>query len=102
MTICVLVFVRGIFNRATALGTNKVSRSELHAKILIEDVFGFAENQVKATYGLGFEITMYRKIGSAILSRNAATPDSGATMHAINWFVSLCTPNENQQDFMNV
>ena len=96
-----MVFFPGNFNRATALGTNKVSRSRLHVRVSLGDVFGFAEHQLKAINGLGFEITMYRKIGSVISGQNAATPDRETTVHAIRWFVSPCTPDEIHQDLMN-
>ena len=67
-------FVCEIFNRATALGANKVNRSIFHVRILFGS-FGFADHHLKATYGLGFEFTMYGKVDSVKLGRNAATAD---------------------------
>ena len=82
--------------------TNNVNRCKFHVRILIGDVFGSVDPQKKTTYALGFVFILYRKIDSVILVQNAATADRETSIHAINWFISNCTPNEIQQDLMNV
>ena len=82
--------------------TTKVNRSKFHKRVFLGDRFGFADHQVKATYGLGLEYKLYRNFDSVILGRNAATAGRETTIHAIYWFVRHCTPNESQQDLMNV
>ena len=51
---------------------------------------------------MGFVFILYRKIDSVILGQNAATADRETSIHAIYWFISNCTPNESQEDLMNV
>ena len=69
---------------------------------MIGDVFGSIDPQKKAAYALGFNFILYRKFDSAVLGQNAATADRETSIHAIYWFISNCTPNEIQQDLMNV
>ena len=82
--------------------TNNVNRYKFHVRILIGVVFGSADPQKKAIYALGFVFILYRKIDSVILGQNAATADRETSIHAIYWFISNCTPNESQEDLMNV
>ena len=46
-------FDRSRDKRRQELNNNKNIKGKYHARIMIEDVFGFAEHQEKATYGLG-------------------------------------------------
>ena len=39
--------------RRDELALNKIIQGKYHLKFLLKDVFGFAEHQEKATYGLG-------------------------------------------------
>ena len=82
--------------------TNKVNRCKFQVRILIGDVFGSVDPQKKATYALGFDFILYKKVDSAVLGQNAATAGRETSIHAIYWFISNCTPNESQQDLMNV
>ena len=44
--------------RKDELAQNKNVKRKYHVKSLLKDVFGFAECQEKATYGLGYKITL--------------------------------------------
>ena len=46
-------FARSRNRRRDELALNKNIKGKYHLKILLKDIFGFAEHQQKATYGLG-------------------------------------------------
>ena len=43
---------------------------------MLKDVFGFAEHQEKATYGLGYKLTLTSNKDDAVLDRTAAIADA--------------------------
>ena len=56
-------------NRRQRELTNKSSqKGKNHVRIYLKDVFGFAEYQEKATYGLGYNLTLTRNTDNAILN----------------------------------
>ena len=48
-----VVFDRDRGSRRDELTNNKCIKGKYHVRFMLEDVFGFAEHQEKATYGLG-------------------------------------------------
>ena len=46
--------------RKDEIALNKNVKSKYHLRIMLKDVFGFAECQEKATYGLGYKLTLTR------------------------------------------
>ena len=55
-------FDRGRKRRRNELNKNESIKRIYHLTIMLKDVFGFAQNQGEATYGLGFKITLTKKI----------------------------------------
>ena len=55
-------FDRDRIRRQRELTNNKTQKGKYHVRIYLKDVFGFAEYQEKATYGLGYKLTMTRNI----------------------------------------
>ena len=53
-------FDRSRNRRRDELTANKIVKGKYRLKILLQDVFGFAEHQAKATYGLGYKLTLKR------------------------------------------
>ena len=48
-------FNRDRNRRQLELTNNKTQKGKFHVRIYLKDVFGFAEYQEKATYGLGYK-----------------------------------------------
>ena len=53
-------FDRDHNRRQRELTNNKTQKGKFHVKIYLKDVFGFAEYQEKAIYGLGYKLTLTR------------------------------------------
>ena len=56
-------------------------------KIMLKDVFGFAEHQEKATYGLGYKLSLTRKKDDAVIDKANATADARIRIDYIHWLV---------------
>ena len=54
-------FDRDRARRRNELTNNKNIKGKYHVRIYLKDVFGFAEYQEKATYGLGYKININKK-----------------------------------------
>ena len=61
-------FDRSRNRRKDELALNKNIKSKYHLRIMLKDVFGFAEHQEKATYGLGNKLTL-KKIKMKLLQK---------------------------------
>ena len=55
-------FDRDRNRRRTELTINKNIKEINHIRNMLKDVFGFAENQEKTTYGLGYNLTSLKKL----------------------------------------
>ena len=66
-------FDRNRDNRKNELTNNKNVKGKYHVRICLKDVFGFAEHQEKATYGLGYKLTLTRNNDNAVLNKTNAT-----------------------------
>ena len=53
-------FGRDCGRKQREFSNNKNLTGKYHAKIILKDVFDLAEDQEKATYGLGYRITLTR------------------------------------------
>ena len=77
---------------------------------MLKDVFGFAEHQEKAIYGLGHKLTLRRDIDEAVIDKAGGTADAsaqlisvGSHIHAshIPWYVAQYTPSIQQQSILS-
>ena len=66
-------FDRSRDRRKQELTNNKNIKGKYHIRIYLKDIFGFAEHQEKATYGLGYKLTLTRDSDSAVLNKTNAT-----------------------------
>ena len=55
-------FDRDRGKRQREMTNNKTQKAKYHVRIYLKDVFGFAEYQEKATYGLGYKLTLTQEI----------------------------------------
>ena len=68
---------------------------------MLKDVFGFAEGQEKATYGIGYILTLTRNKDDAIIDKAVGIADSRIKIDHIHWYVPLYTPSIRQQDILS-
>ena len=78
------------------LTNNKNIKSKYHLRIRLRDIFGFAENQETATYGLGYNLTLTRKTDIAVLNKANATTNANIKIDSLERYVPHYTPSLNE------
>ena len=68
---------------------------------MLKDVFGFAEHQEKATYGLGYKLTLTRNKDEAIIDKVGSIAEARIKIDHIHWYVPHYTPSMSQQGIMS-
>ena len=87
-----LSFDRSRNRRKDELVLNKIMRGKYHLRFMLKDVLGFAEHQEKATYGPGYQLTLTRKKGDAVIDKPAGTAGARIKIDHIHWYVPHYTP----------
>ena len=90
-------FDRDRNRRLCELTNNKSQKGKFHVRIYLRDVFGFAEYQEKATFGLGYKLTMTGNTDDAVLNKANAINNGKIKINAIEWYVPHYTPSMQQQ-----
>ena len=90
-------FDRDRTKRRNELTNNKNVKGKYHVRIYLKDVFGFAEHQEKATYGLGYKLTLTRISDNAVLKKADATILGKVKIKAIECYVPHYTASMSQQ-----
>ena len=93
-------FDRDRGRRRNELTNNKNIKGKFHVRIYLKDVFGFAEHQIKATYGLGYKLTLTRNSDNAVLNKADAINIGKVKINAIEWYVPHYTPSMSQQNIL--
>ena len=91
-------FDRGRKRRKQELTNNKNKKGKYYVRIYLKDVFGFAEHQEKATYGLGYKLTLTRNSDNAVLNETNATAIGKNKINSIEWYVPHYTATLKEQD----
>ena len=94
-------FERDRNRRQRELTNNKTQKGKFHVRIYLKDVFGFAEHQEKATYGLGYKLTLTRNSDNAVLNKGNAINNGKIKINAIEWYVPHYTPSMQQQAILS-
>ena len=68
---------------------------------MLKDVFGFAEHQEKATYGLGCKLTLTRNKDGAVIDKAGGIADARIRIDHIHWYVPHYTPSIQQQSTLS-
>ena len=68
---------------------------------MLKDVFGFAEGQDKATYGLGYKLTLTRNKDEAVIDKVADTAYARIKIDYIHWYVPHYIPSMSQQAILS-
>ena len=69
-------------------------------RIYLKDMFGFAEHQEKATYGLGYKLTLPRNSDKAVLNKTNATVIGKIKINSIESYVQLYTASPKVQGIL--
>ena len=86
--------------RKRELTNNKNIKGKYHMKIYLKDVFGFAEHQEKATYGLGYKLTLTRASENVVLNKTNATAIGKIKINSIEWYVLHYTASVKEQNVL--
>ena len=68
---------------------------------MLKDVFGFAECQEKATYGLGYKLTLTKKKDDSVLDKTAGTADARIKIDRIHLYAAHYTPSIKEQSMLS-
>ena len=94
-------FDRSRARRQDEMTDNKRVKGKFHVRIMLNDIFGFAEHQEKITYGLGYKLTLTRNKNEAVIEKVAGIADARIKINHILWFVPHYIPSMQQQAIMS-
>ena len=87
--------------RRLELTTNKTEKGTFFVNIKLIVLFGFTDHE-KVTYGLGYTLTLKRKINNDPIIRDNGTDAAKTVIKDIGWYIPQYTPSlENQQIMMD-
>ena len=87
--------------RRDELALNKNIKGKYHVKIMLKDVFGYAEHQKKATYGLGYKLTLTRNKDDSVIDKANGIADARIKIDYIHWYVPHYLPSIQQQSILS-
>ena len=90
-------FDRSSERRRDDMTNNKNVKGKFQLRIILRDVFGFAQHQQKANYGLGYKLTLTRNKDEAVIDKVAGIADARIKIDHIHWYVAHYTPSIQQQ-----
>ena len=93
-------FDRSRDRRKRELFNNKNIKGKYHVRIMLRDIFGFAEHQEKTTYGLGYNLTLKRNNDKAVLNKDNAVNDDKFKINSIEWLISQYIPRVKQKTIL--
>ena len=88
---------RSRIRRPEELTNNKTTKGKYQVRILLKDVFGFAEAQEKATNRLGYKLKLTRNKDEAVLVKVVCTVDARKKIDHIHWYVPHYSPSIQHQ-----
>ena len=95
-------FDRNRGRRKNELSNNKSIKGKYHIKFYLKDIFGFAEQQEKGTYGFGYKLTLTRNTDNAVLNKDNAVGNGRVRSNSLDWYVPHYNPNlEEYNKLMN-
>ena len=86
-------FDRNRGRRKNELTNNKTIKGKYHIRIYLKDIFGFAENQEKGTYGLGYKLTLTRNTDNTVLNEDNAVTNARVKINSLDWYAPHYSPN---------
>ena len=86
--------------RQRELTNNKNIKGKNNVRICPKDIFGFAEHQEKATYGLGYKLNLTRNTDNAVINKGNAINNAKVKINSIEWYVPHYTSRITQQNIL--
>ena len=90
-------FDRSRDRRQRELTNNKTQIGKFHVRIYLRNVFALAEYQDKATFGLGYKLTLTGYTDNALLKKGNAINNAKFKINANEWYVPQYAPSVEQQ-----
>ena len=87
--------------RRDELAKNKNVKGKYHLKIMLKDVFGFAEHQEKASFGLGYKLTLTGNKDEALIDKVGGIVEARNKIDHIHWYVPHYTPSMQKQGILS-
>ena len=84
-------FDRSRNRRKDELAQNKNVKGKYQVRNKLKDVIGFAECQEKATYGLGYKLTLTRNKDDAVIDKAGGIADARIKIDHFHWYVPRYT-----------
>ena len=94
-------FDRSRARRQDEMTDNKRVKGKYHVTIKLKDIFGFAEHQEKATYGLGYKLTLKRNKDEAVIDKVVGIADARIKIDHIHWYIPHYIPSMAQQAILS-
>ena len=94
-------FDRSRARRQDEMTGNKNVKGKHHVRIMLKDVFGFAEHQEKATCGLDYKLTLTRNKDEGVIDKVAGIAEARIKIDHIHWYVPHYIPSMQQQAIMS-
>ena len=94
-------FDRRSARRREEITNNKNVKSKFHVRVMLKYIFGFAECQEKATYGLGYKLTLTRSKDEAVIDKVAGIADARSKIDHVHWYAPHFIPSMSQQAIMS-
>ena len=94
-------FDRSYDRRQRKISNNKNIKGKVHVRVLLKDVFGFAEHEEKTTYGLGYILTFARNSDTAVLNKDNAINNGKIEIKSFEWYIPPYTPSILQQAILS-
>ena len=94
-------FDRSSARRREEMTNNKNVKDKFHLRIMLKDVFGYSELQQKATFGLGYKLTLTINKDEAGIDKVAGNADARNKIDHIHWDVPHYTPSIQQQSILS-
>ena len=96
-----IAFDRDCGRRRDKLVHNKNTKGKYHLRIMLKDELGFVEHEEKATYGLGYNLTLTKNKDEAVIDKAGGVADPRRKIDHIQRYVPHYTPFVQQQGFFS-
>ena len=94
-------FDRSRARRQDEMTDNKRVKGKYHLRIMLKDIFSFAEHQEKSTYGLGYKLTLTRNKDEAVIDKAPGIANARIKIDHVHWYVPHYIPSMAQQGIMS-
>ena len=87
--------------RQRVLTNNENQKGKYHVRIYLKCIFGTAEHQEKATYGLVYKLTLTRNTDNTVLNKDHAISIGKINTNAIQWYLPHHKPSISVQAILS-